>query len=110
MWQPRASRGHRWLWVPAGACHRAGIAGPVGRDDEAEQNRGLHAYRRSYLRGSAMSFPSAALVSIASCAAALVLSAALAQTALPAPPLKAPAEFASISNQAERSRAIFAEV
>src|SRR3954447_1432101 len=57
-----------------------------------------------------MSFPSAALASITTCAAALALSVALAQTATPVPPLKTPAEFQSIANPAERSRAIFAEV
>jgi hypothetical protein len=53
-----------------------------------------------------MSMRTAAILAATGCA--LALPAALAQTA--APPLKAPADFAAISNQAERSRAIFAEV
>jgi hypothetical protein len=52
-----------------------------------------------------MSMRFAAIVAATGCT--LALPAALAQTA---PPLKTPAEFAAISNQAERSRTIFAEV
>jgi hypothetical protein len=51
-----------------------------------------------------MSMRTAAIMAATGCALALP---ALAQTA---PPLKTPADFASISNAAERSRAIFAEV
>lgn len=51
-----------------------------------------------------MSMRTAAMMAATGCALALP---ALAQTA---PPLKTPADFAAISNAAERSRAIFAEV
>jgi hypothetical protein len=54
-----------------------------------------------------MSFRFAALASVSGCAAALALSAALAQSA---PSLKTPAEFTSIADRAERSRALFTEV
>jgi hypothetical protein len=54
-----------------------------------------------------MSYRSAAYFSIAGAAAAFALSGALAQTAQP---LKAPADFASITDRSARSRAIFTEV
>jgi hypothetical protein len=49
---------------------------------------------------------SSSLILATGCAVAVALSAALAQ----APPLKPPSEFQSIADQAERSRAIFAEI
>ena len=55
-----------------------------------------------------MSYRSAAYLSVAGLAAALALSAAPAQT--PSQPVKNPADFAAIPDQAARSRAIFAEV
>jgi hypothetical protein len=49
-----------------------------------------------------------ALILTTGCAAAIALSAAFAQA--PSQPLKPPSEFQSIANQADRSRAIFAEI
>jgi hypothetical protein len=53
---------------------------------------------------------SSALILITGCAVAIALSAALAQSPPASQPLKPPSEFQSIADQAERSRAIFAEI
>jgi hypothetical protein len=53
---------------------------------------------------------SSTLMPATACVAAIAWSAAFAQTAPASQPLKPPSEFQSIANQAERSRAIFAEV
>jgi hypothetical protein len=59
-----------------------------------------------------MSTRSSVLIMVIGCAAAAVMSAALAQTAPPAASqtLKTSAEFQSIADRADRSRAIFAEI
>jgi hypothetical protein len=53
---------------------------------------------------------SSALILVTGCAAAIALSAAFAQSPPASQPLKPPSEFQSIADQAERSRAIFAEI